>query len=372
MFSQDIKQLEEAVLDVLDTDPGRLAVAAKKLSLVFTSERDALADQYFSDADSLDAYIAAFLLPNAVKVMHCLAQIDELGLVQDKGKLNVLDLGTGPGTAILASSLYFSKNHPDMRIRFAGIEQNKVALLKAHELFKKIAPRHHSFESATFLIKEGGLERILKAERFDMILVTNMLNEPAVSAYELCCELISNRLDGRGSFIIIEPALRNNARPLMELRGRLIAEGVACVCAPCLHGQNCPMLGANERDWCHFYIDWNCPQYLSELDRLSAMNHEYLKMSYLILKPKTRGSDSTQEADVWRVVSSPLDSKGKREVFLCGSSGELKRVRRTNKDSAGVNSDFDKVARGDIVHFGGADRIHKNDSFSIIKKWSSF
>ncbi len=373
MFDDLIMQLEFAILSMIGQNPKRLASAAKQLSLLFTSERSALPSQYFSDADFLDAYIAAFLLPNAVKVMHCLVQMENAGLIPEGDSLNVLDVGCGPATATLAASSFFSKRHPERRIRFAGVEQNKAALLKAHDLFKKIAPPQHSFESITFSIKDESLRRVLKAQRFDVLLAANLLSElSGISfSYDLCCELISDWLSERGALIIIEPALHNTARRLMWLRDRLLADGVAKAWAPCLHRAACPMLCANERDWCHFYIGWECPEYLAELDRHSGMNHDYLKMAYLILKPARSFDRRTQDAFLWRVVSSPLDSKGKRELLLCGACSELKRIRRLNKDSSDANQDFNIVRRGDIVRYAGNDRMHKDDAFSIINKWPS-
>jgi hypothetical protein len=58
-----------------------------------------------------------------------------------------------------------------------------------------------------------------------------------------------------------------------------------------------------------------------------------------------------------RVVSSPIVTKGKRELFLCGevatASGELvpARVRgmRLNRDASPTNAPWDDAARGDLL-----------------------
>ncbi|MFA4974528.1 MAG: small ribosomal subunit Rsm22 family protein, partial [bacterium] len=359
-----IRRLAAALEDSLPHDRGRIAKAAKQLSLAFTSERAAMPLDYLSDPYALSAYLAAFLIPNAVKVMHCLGQIDTPG-----DDISVLDIGSGPGTASIAASVFFSMKQPDARIRIAAIDRIRPALEKAHELFKKIAPPHHSFESATLDITKQTLQKVLAKQRFDVIIAANVLNELSEDqAFKISTELARDFLKENGSFIIIDPALRETARPLMKLRDSLVDGGVARVTAPCLHQKQCPMLAANERDWCHFYINWEPPEFLIELDRLSGMDHTHLKMSYLIFKPANHESPVMSHG-LWRVVSSPLVSKGKRELVLCGKSGELLKVVRLDKNTSQTNADFDAAKRGDVVSCSCEGRIDKTNSFEIIRNW---
>ncbi|MFA4974731.1 MAG: hypothetical protein WC683_19175, partial [bacterium] len=71
-----IRRLATALEDSSPHDRGRIAKAAKQLSLAFTSERAAMPLDYLSDPCALSAYLAVLLIPNAVKVMHCLGQVD--------------------------------------------------------------------------------------------------------------------------------------------------------------------------------------------------------------------------------------------------------------------------------------------------------
>ncbi len=360
MLPLAIQKIAAALEDSSPHDRGRIAKAAKRLSLAFTSERAAMPLDYLSDPDALLAYLAAFLLPNALKVMHCLGQIDTLG-----DDITVLDIGSGPGTASIAVSAFFSMSLPNARVRIAAVERTKAALEQAHELFRKIAPHHHSFESATLDITKQPLGKALARQRFDIIIAANVLNElPEDQALKISAELARDFLKGNGSFIIVDPALRETARLLMKLRDSLVNEGAARVTAPCLHQKQCPMLAANERDWCHFYIDWEPPEFLTELDRLSGMDHTHLKMSYMILRKV-----KVENGKLWRVVSSPLVSKGKRELVLCGKSGKLLKVVRLDKNTSQTNADFDAVKRGDVVSCSCEGRIDKASSFEIIRSW---
>ena len=378
-----IDELVAAIEEKLPDDRRRLARTAKELSLAFTSERAAREADYMSHPDKLSAYVAAFMLPGAVKVMHCLEQVGAQG-----DDISVLDIGSGPGTASLATSAFFSTRQPETRVRIAAMERTRPALEKAHELFRKIAPPHHSFESAVLDITKQPLGKALAKRRFDIVIAANVLNElPEDQVLKISADLIQDFLKEDGSFIIIDPALRETARPLMALRDRLVAEGAAQVAAPCLHQKACPMLAANDRDWCHFYIEWERPEYLVKLDELSGMDHRHLKMSYLILTsplplrerarergdrtghPPSNSLPSREGGLIWRVVSSPLDSKGKREVVLCGASGELKRVRRLTKDASDTNRAFNSVKRGDVVRCDPVDRIRSEDGFQILNSF---
>jgi ribosomal protein RSM22 (predicted rRNA methylase) len=367
-----IRLLEGAIFPLLPDDLSQVALASRRLSLAFTSERKDLPQDYLDDPVALSAYLAAFLVPNAVKVLHCLAQLEGTCPSSDCGEISLLDIGSGPGAAALAASAFLSAVRPETRLRIAAMERSRPALEKAHELFRRVAPPHHSFESATLDITEQPLDRALAKQRFDICIAANILNELDEGiAHRICSEVIRNFLKENGAFIIIDPALRETARSLMELRDRLVSDGVGFIAAPCLHQRSCPMLSANERDWCHFYIDWEPPEFLKELDRLSGMDHTHLKMSYFILRSSPDPESRVPGPALWRAVSSPLDSKGKREMFLCGTSGELLRMRRTAGDASDSNADFGRVMRGDIVRAPASGRLTKDDSFVVEKEWNS-
>jgi len=365
MLQNTLTELARVIRDSLPNDLGSVATTAKELSLAFTSERAAREADYMSSPEKLAAYVAAFLLPNAVKVARCLGQIP---MPAEGRPVSVLDIGAGPGTAALAASCFFAAKRPGAEVRIAAIDRSRKALELAHRLFKLVAPPEHLLESAAAEIGQRGTSGILGGHRFDVIVMANFLNEMSDerSACDLCHELVSKHLDPAGSLIIIDTALRETTRPIMALRDRLVGEGIASVAAPCLHQMSCPMLAANERDWCHFYIDWERPEYLVKLDELSGMDHRHLKMSYMIFR---QVEAKAEREELSRVVSSPLDSKGKRELVLCTSGGKLQRVRRLAKEASDVNRAFDSVKRGDLVRCGSADRIRCEDPFVIESAW---
>ena len=363
MLDDLVKRLVESIGDAL-ADPKSIATAAKELSISFTSDRGGFTSDYFKDRASIVPYVAAFMIPNAAKVIHCFLQMEEAGLFADRDSISVLDIGAGPGTSILAASIFFSSRYPQTEVSFAGIERSGAALLEAHDLFKSVAPSNHSFESATKGIAPGALGSIMRDHRFDIVIAANVLNELShENAFGLCRDIVFDHLSDDGALLIIDPALRETTRPLMELRNRLISEGFAYIAGPCLHQKACPMLAANDRDWCHFYIDWECPEYLEELDRLSGMSHKHLKMAYFVFRRDPRITN--HESRRWRVVSSPLVSKGKRELVLCGDNGELLKAARLDRNGSDANMDFERAKRGDVVRCDPKEKLSKDDAFSI-------
>jgi ribosomal protein RSM22 (predicted rRNA methylase) len=163
-------------------------------------------------------------------------------------------------------------------------------------------------------------------------------------------DIMTRLLADDGSLIIIEPALRETSREMLEVRDRMQGEGFH-VYAPCLCRGKCPAL-ANPKDWCHEDIPWDPPAVIKELDRLTGLRKDSLKFSWLILRKDSRSLCDVHGKDVFRVVSEPLVSKGKREFYLCGSEGR-RLVTRLDKDETAQNQAFGKINRGSVVHFEG-------------------
>jgi hypothetical protein len=202
MLGSLISELSELIIGDGPAYEADVVLAAKELSIAFTSGRGGLEGDYFSDEGMLDAYVAAFLIPNAAKTIHCLMQMDYLGLIPKGDAISILDLGTGPGTSVLAASLFFARRYPDRVVGFAGVEQNRSALTRAHDLFKKVAPPNHSFESATKEVGRGALGTILRDNRFDIVIAANLLNELGEEeGYELCREIMIGHLSDAPSWL---------------------------------------------------------------------------------------------------------------------------------------------------------------------------
>ncbi len=363
-----IKVLEKHLIDrgliTEDLRPSRrLKNAVAEISHAFTRGRADLRKNYFNDQDYRDAYLAGFVLTNAAKVRRCL--MHHIDLLPTEKPLNILDVGSGPGTAFLAASEFLREHRPRQEVRLLAVESNRAIQETARELVKDMLPTNHVVEWTGCDMTD--LKGVLENRRFDLAIAANALSEiDDIGARLRVCRDILNRST---ALVAIEPALRETARALMALRDELCKEGFP-IEAPCTHQRGCPMLQANQRDWCHFYNEWQRPRLIEMLDRATGLDHRHLKMAYIVIyskrgkeTPHRRGASGIrlpaqragrkargQSAPMrWRVVSAPLVSKGKIEIVLCGGDGELRRVRRLDRDAAPANSDFDRVKRGDLA-----------------------
>jgi hypothetical protein len=121
------------------------------------------------------------------------------------------------------------------------------------------------------------------------------------------------------------------------------------VYSPCLFSGKCPVL-ANPRDWCHEDIPWDPPALVKEIDKVTGLHKDSLKFSYLVLRKDGLSLSDVLGRNIFRVVSEPLVSKGKREFFVCGAAGR-RLVTRLDKDTTPANELFGALQRGTVVHF---------------------
>lgn len=347
----------------------------RDLSVAFTQERAFLPKNYLNQKEHRSGYILYFLPVNALKVATLLGQIPTEHFLKDGGiDLTILDVGSGPGTGMLGAMLHLEKmirsgkvQRLPVRLRWILIDQNRQALNDAaalHDLvLADLRRRYPRLEISSELKLEardlfaGKVSKSVPSA--DLILCLNVLSELAANRRRLVLEdLLGNVLKPAGRLLAMEPALQSTTRALMDLHDELLDRGLGHVHAPCLHQAACPMLKANDRDWCHTYIPWNRPPWIEKIDRLVSIRKDYLKCSYLLLG---REAPARREPDLWRVVSGPLNSKGKSERLLCGEAGlpGLLRVCRLDRDESPANAAFDALERGDLVRMAKTARVTK-------------
>ena len=204
---------------------------------------------------------------------------------------------------------------------------------------------------------------------FDVVLLGQVISEldPKVLPEErekkhalALAALAKDAMHDAGSLVIVEPALRDRTRHLHRVRDLLIAEHGLTVFAPCLHAAPCPML-AREGDWCHEDLQVDLPAWLVPVARAAGLRYQGLTFSYLVMRKDGRTlaseiahREATRAEDdraLLRVVSEPFVTKGKRELFLCGTGcGERKiKAMRLDRDASLANAAFERARRGDVL-----------------------
>jgi len=334
-----------------------LAADVVRLSELLTSHREDLPAAYLKDEGLRNAYRAYFLPSNLSKIHK---PLQELSLhprdLFSKAKLRILDIGAGPGTASLGVLTFFSqqeRKHP--QLEFTAVDQVMGNLKIAEELFSSFGTTHN-IEALLKTVRSDveGIENLVHGH-FDVIILSNVMNELFVrderrieKRVSLLHAILKRSLADDGSCIIIEPALRETSREMLEVRDGLLKQGFH-VYSPCLFSGTCPAL-ANPKDWCHEDLPWDPPALVKEIDKLTGLRKDSLKFSYLVLRKDRLSLQDVSHENSFRVVSEPLVSKGKQEFYVCGAAGR-RLVTRLDKDATPGNASFGSLQRGNLVRF---------------------
>lgn len=279
--------------------------AGSRLHEGLVGPRALVGSSYMADPELRAAYVDEL----APRTRAALARIFERTSLGDVRR--VLDLGAGTGAAGEA-----------VRARFGPIELVAVDRVPGPGLIVADLARPG---------RPAGVEG-----RFDLVVAAHLLNElaPRLSVEERAARVAGwcdELLTPAGACVIVEPALRETSRALLEIRDRLVARDLF-VEAPCLWQGPCPAL-ARARDWCH---DAAPP---------AAEGRSRVDFSYLVLR--LTGVAPT-DPSLFRLVSDTMEEKGRCRVFGCGPRGRHLLVR-LSRHRTEVNAALDLCQRGDLL-----------------------
>jgi ribosomal protein RSM22 (predicted rRNA methylase) len=215
---------------------------------------------------------------------------------------SVLDLATGPGTALFAAAEVFST------LRQATLMESDAAWLdvgrrlaanSSHPWLRQATWRHHD------------LRKTFESPAHDLVVISYSLGELASHVAQALLHR-AWRL-ARRFLVVIEPGTTRGFGVVHGARSLLISED-AQILAPCPHSASCPMAGT--RDWCHF---------AQRLERTSAhrqvktasLAYEDEKFSYFV------ASRATLAPVPARIVRHPRVHSGHVQLTLCARSGQL-------------------------------------------------
>ncbi len=364
--------------------PKKVTEAVEELSRLFTKERGHLHRAYLDDRLLRAAYLQYFLPVNFAKVQGLLNEMP----TSDVGEqFSVLDLGSGPGTGALAVLDWWHEQRLPHALSVTAVDGSTAALRQARQLWGRYC-QTAGLTQVNLQIIEGDLERRVWVEQvrqqmpFDLIILANSLNEIHVDAKDpitvragLVTEALA-LLGLQGTLVIVEPALRETARALHQVRDRLLQAQRCTIYSPCLHENSCPAL-VNQTDWCHEERAWEPPAIIHQIDKEVGFIKDALKFSYLLLR-KDGKTIADRRPDVYRVVSELRQLKGEKRAWLCNEQGR-QEVGRQDRLASPENAAFDNWHRGAIVQIerivrkerGGKvsslGRIEQNAAVQIVK-----
>ncbi len=263
---------------------------------------------YLGD-DKLRAQYAAQIAPRTEAMLN---RVLSMHLPQLRPQ-RVLDLGAGTGIVGTTLKARFGQN-----VHVTGVDRVAAPGLIAADLSRAVRP--------------SGVQG-----RFDFVVAAHLLNElqsltPAARA-QLVLFWIREYAETGAPVLLIEPALKETSRALLQVRDALVGAGVF-VQAPCLIQSPCPAL-ASPKDWCH-----------DSAPRPSLSRADF---SFLLLSSHPPVAAAPE---VLRVVSDVKREKGRQRLFACGALGRQPYVLQSRDVVAG-NEAFLRLSRGDLCRITG-------------------
>lgn len=225
---------------------------------------------------------------------------------------SMLDLGSGPGTAMLAGKEVF----PSLR-HFIAIERDRELASMAASLARfTIEQRTSDVATSEF-------------PAADIVMASYSFNEvPAVARAAFLDRALQA---AKRLFIVMEPGTPEGYRNIIDIRERLLAAGGVIV-APCPHHERCPMRGTS--DWCHFAARVERSSLHRQL-KGGELGHEDEKYSYVAF------ARQTLQRPAARIVRHPRVHSGHVKLDLCVDCKEIRRATVTRSQ----NDDYKRARR---------------------------
>ena len=318
-----------------------VARGVERLSTGLTRDRALAGERYLEDPRLLGAYMLFYWPTSYLQARGVFSE-----LPRRPGA--VLDLGCGPGPLAFAAL--------DAGASEAlGADRSPGALAAARAL--ATAAGEPLSTRPWDPSRPASLARAAGGRTFDTITLGHVVNElfagpDAAERRAALLEEAAGLLRPEGSLVVIEPALRETSRQLLEVRDLLVARGFA-VRAPCLFRGPCPAR-LRETDWCHAERPIDAPPLVAEIAKRAGLRKEAVKMSYLVLAPKGEAWAPPPPGRVFRIVSEPLPSKGRLRYMACGPEGRM-GISLQEKHVNERNRRFGELLRGDVVELTGVE-----------------
>jgi ribosomal protein RSM22 (predicted rRNA methylase) len=244
--------------------------------------------------------------------------------------VNLMDFGTGPGTAIWAAKQIW----PSIT-SIKGVEASEDMI----EINQQMLSDLDVDMKMTRFILQGEATR----DKSHLVIASYSLSELQDDiSRESILRTLWGHVRPKGMLVLIEPGtpigfriIRNARTMIQDLIGGNEKENPYIV-SPCTHAFRCPLGGADNPSWCHFIQRVErLPQQLEVKRKDKAWkNFENEKFSYIIFsKGKMNDALQLQENSVndkpisqWaRLVRQPLKKGGHVILDSCGGDGEAKR-----------------------------------------------
>jgi ribosomal protein RSM22 (predicted rRNA methylase) len=306
------------------------------------------------------AYALYYLPLNAARLSHVLSRIPQKW--SDRPR-TVLDVGSGPGTALLALAAQNTSSHYSVTCLEISQEMRKVgSLLSLSSSFMSLdSCRSQWLPPSSHEKFSLGKESPPMTTTYDLVIAANVVNEVPLEDEEQFLKMITSSVAEDGYLLILEPALRTTTQRLMRIRDTLLNGWH--VHYPCTHSCLCPMPHHDSMDWCHTEFTFDRPRLIRQLDTCLGFNKHKIKYSAFLfakrplslkgtLSPQrtlsAKSPLSAESLDLFRVIRPAASHKTYSKATICGSAyfGE---VRCHKEEKSPSNKALSKCSSFDLL-----------------------
>lgn len=301
------EELIEAInreMDSLKTD--RLISARKSLTERY---KEGIAKKQFMNThEERLAYIAARMPATFRAISEALTQTT---LQYPFPIRSLLDLGSGPGSALWAASELF----PSMTAFTAYEKDQDLATLG-----KKLAQSSPKSALKCANWHPCDLEHPPTLPEHDLVILSYVIGELTQDHVPALIEKAFHA--AKGILLIIEPGTPQGFSRILNARTQLLSLGGKMV-APCPHTLTCPMKGD---DWCHFSARVERSSLHRKLKE-GELNYEDEKFSYIAVSKQPVALPDA------RVLRVPIKRPGNITFTLCTPQGlQIKTLSKKDKE----------------------------------------
>jgi len=294
--------LREGIAAALTTVPtARWMRAAQELSERYRANRNGSEQPLARGSDQALGY-AALILPAAYAQLRG-AMAATAARVPRWNPTSLLDLGSGPGTALWAALAQW----PWIE-RITAWEREPALIALGRELAARgpAALQRTSWERTDLRqITETG-------PTFDLVVLGHVLNELDAELRVLVIQAAWRRTSG--VLLIVEPGTSAAFAIVRAARDHLLNDGAQTL-APCAHDMPCPLID----DWCHFPQRLKRPDFQRRV-RAAPSEWEDSKYSYAAM------ARFAAEQPIWgRVIREPTSNKAYAEALISSRTGIVRR-----------------------------------------------
>lgn len=304
--------LEAAIREMLTTLPTKQWLnEAQALSRRYRGDRDKLPQSFARGDEQTLAYLAQILPATFAQLYGAMAAAKMQAL--DWAPQTLLDLGSGPGTALWAAI-----EHWPTLTNLEAWERETAFIAVGKRLVQ--ASEHAAMQNCVWQKFDFRQQLPPAARVFDLVVIGHVLNElSAGDQQRLVCYAWEHCA---GVLILVEPGTSAAFPAINNARAQLLQLG-AHTLAPCPHDQTCPLVD----DWCHFPQRLQRPQFQRRA-KAAISQWEDCKFSYAAL------ARFTPAQMPWaRLLRAPAVTKVYAEASFCTTEG-LVRHREERKNRA--------------------------------------